>query len=121
MTAADPCFLTIAEAASLISEKRLSPVELARAYLDGTEPFQDRSQFPLPDLIVSDLKLYGETGAQFHAWLRAHHKEYPGCWIAVHEDRLIAADPDLRRVHRAVRATLGDQGAVIYFEASSSE
>src|SRR5207245_5367739 len=34
MTAADPCFMTIAEAASLISEKRLSPVELTRAYLD---------------------------------------------------------------------------------------
>src|SRR4051812_16022626 len=44
----------------------------ARAYLDGTEPFQDRSHFPLPDLIVSDMKLYGETGAQFHAWLRAN-------------------------------------------------
>src|SRR3954451_18057954 len=43
----------------------------ARAYLAGTEPFQDRSQFPLRDLSVSDLKPYGETGAQFHDWLRA--------------------------------------------------
>src|SRR5438128_3161489 len=42
MTAADPCFLTIAEAASLISEKRLSPVELARAYLDRIERLNGR-------------------------------------------------------------------------------
>ena len=37
MTAADPCFLTIAEAAALIAAKRLSPVELTRAYLDRIE------------------------------------------------------------------------------------
>jgi aspartyl-tRNA(Asn)/glutamyl-tRNA(Gln) amidotransferase subunit A len=34
MTAADPCFLSVAEASSLIAAKRLSPVELTRAYLD---------------------------------------------------------------------------------------
>jgi aspartyl-tRNA(Asn)/glutamyl-tRNA(Gln) amidotransferase subunit A len=37
MTATDPCFLSIAEAAALIAEKRLSPVELTRAYLDRIE------------------------------------------------------------------------------------
>ena len=37
MTASDPCFLSIAEAAQLISGKRLSPVELTRAYLDRIE------------------------------------------------------------------------------------
>jgi len=42
MTAADPCFMTIAEAASLISEKRLSPVELTRAYLDRIERLNGR-------------------------------------------------------------------------------
>jgi aspartyl-tRNA(Asn)/glutamyl-tRNA(Gln) amidotransferase subunit A len=34
VTAADPCFLSVAEASSLIAAKRLSPVELTRAYLD---------------------------------------------------------------------------------------
>jgi aspartyl-tRNA(Asn)/glutamyl-tRNA(Gln) amidotransferase subunit A len=37
VTAADPCFLTVAEAASLIAAKQLSPVELTRAYLDRIE------------------------------------------------------------------------------------
>jgi aspartyl-tRNA(Asn)/glutamyl-tRNA(Gln) amidotransferase subunit A len=42
MTAADPCFLSVAEAAALIEAKRLSPVELARAYLDRIERLNGR-------------------------------------------------------------------------------
>jgi aspartyl-tRNA(Asn)/glutamyl-tRNA(Gln) amidotransferase subunit A len=37
MTASDPCFLSVAEAAGLISSRQLSPVELTRAYLDRVE------------------------------------------------------------------------------------
>jgi aspartyl-tRNA(Asn)/glutamyl-tRNA(Gln) amidotransferase subunit A len=37
MTASNPCFLSIAEAAALIEAKKLSPVELTRAYLDRIE------------------------------------------------------------------------------------
>ena len=37
MIASDPCFLSVAEAASLIAAKRLSPVELVRAYLARIE------------------------------------------------------------------------------------
>src|SRR5262249_11564070 len=42
MTASDPCFLSVAEAASLISSKRLSPVELTRAYLARIERLDGR-------------------------------------------------------------------------------
>ena len=37
MTAADPWFLSVAEAAALIADRQLSPVELTRAYLDRIE------------------------------------------------------------------------------------
>jgi len=37
MTASDPCFLSVAEAAALIAAKRRSPVELVRAYLARIE------------------------------------------------------------------------------------
>jgi aspartyl-tRNA(Asn)/glutamyl-tRNA(Gln) amidotransferase subunit A len=37
VTASEPCSLTVAAAASLIAAKRLSPVELTRAYLDRIE------------------------------------------------------------------------------------
>jgi Family of unknown function (DUF5678) len=43
------------------------------------------------------------------AWLDAHAHEYPGCWLAVFEDRLIAAEPDLKKVVAAARAELGDE------------
>ena len=39
MTASDPCFLSVAEAAALIAAKRLSPVELTKAYLTRIERF----------------------------------------------------------------------------------
>ena len=42
MTSADPCFLTIAEAAALIAAKRLSPVELTRGFLDRIERLNGR-------------------------------------------------------------------------------
>ena len=41
MTASDPCFLSVAEAASLIAAKRLSPVELVQAYLARIERLND--------------------------------------------------------------------------------
>jgi hypothetical protein len=50
------------------------------------------------------------------AWLREHGHEYPGCWLAVYEDRLIAADPDLGVVYSEVRRTLGPEGAVLHWQ-----
>jgi Asp-tRNA(Asn)/Glu-tRNA(Gln) amidotransferase A subunit family amidase len=41
MTASDPCFLSVADAAALIAAKRLSSVELVRAYLDRIERLND--------------------------------------------------------------------------------
>jgi hypothetical protein len=38
------------------------------------------------------------------AWLKAHAHEYPGCWIAVLGDRMIAVDPDLDKVRAAAKA-----------------
>lgn len=28
------------------------------------------------------------------AWIKAHAREYPGCWMAVLNDQLLAVDPD---------------------------
>jgi hypothetical protein len=50
------------------------------------------------------------------AWLRQHAREYPGCWLAVYEDRLIAAKPDLVSVLAEVRQAIGDEGALLHFE-----
>jgi hypothetical protein len=47
-------------------------------------------------------------------WLAEHGHEYPGCWLAVHEDRLIAADPDQRAVVAKAREILGEEGALLF-------
>jgi len=49
-------------------------------------------------------------------WLQEHGHEYPGCWLAVHEDRLIAADPDRQIVVARVREELGDEGALFFHQ-----
>ena len=39
-------------------------------YLGGTEKFTDRTQYPLPCLIVLDLKMPNKTGLEVLDWLR---------------------------------------------------
>jgi hypothetical protein len=53
---------------------------------------------------------------QERAWLKQHAREYPGCWLAVYQDQLIAADPDLAKVHAEVRRTLGDEVALLHYQ-----
>jgi len=47
----------------------------ARSYLKGTGMYSDRKKYPLPDAIVSDLKMGSESGADFVCWLRTR-KEF---------------------------------------------
>jgi hypothetical protein len=50
------------------------------------------------------------------AWLREHSHKYPGCWLAVSEDRLIAADPSLQAVLAEVRGTVGEENVLLHRE-----
>jgi CheY-like chemotaxis protein len=38
-------------------------------YLSGTEKFSDRSQFPVPDLLILDLKMPRKTGIDVLHWM----------------------------------------------------
>jgi hypothetical protein len=51
-----------------------------------------------------------------NAWLREHAREYPGCWLAVFGDGLVAADPDLEVVLSKVGQTPGAQTALLHYE-----
>ncbi|MBW4441012.1 MAG: response regulator [Plectolyngbya sp. WJT66-NPBG17] len=48
----------------------VSDGEKAIAYLSGEAPYNDRVQYPLPALILLDLKLPRRSGAEVLAWLR---------------------------------------------------
>ncbi|PWU17322.1 MAG: hypothetical protein C5B50_11575 [Verrucomicrobia bacterium] len=41
-------------------------------YLTGNGAFCDRARFPLPNLIITDLKMPRTDGFQFLRWLRSH-------------------------------------------------
>ena len=41
-------------------------------YLLGASPYHDRTQFPMPDLIIVDLKMPGPSGFDFLLWARRH-------------------------------------------------
>jgi CheY-like chemotaxis protein len=44
------------------------------AYLSGEEQFSNRVKFPLPALILLDLKLPGKDGFEVLSWIRQHHR-----------------------------------------------
>jgi len=50
----------------------LRNVEEAQAYLSGMEPFADRSRFPLPNLVLLDLRLRRISGLELLRWIRQH-------------------------------------------------
>lgn len=56
----------------------------------------------------------GRSMGREFAWLKVHMGEYPGQWVAIYEDRLIAADPDLSVVLATVRQTPGAEGALLH-------
>src|SRR5262249_46916312 len=44
----------------------------AIAYLSGAGPYSDRSRYPVPSLILLDLKLPRQTGHEILKWIRSH-------------------------------------------------
>lgn len=50
---------------------RLAHGDDAVAYLSGGEPFEDRDEHPLPDVVLLDIKLPRRSGFEVLAWIRS--------------------------------------------------
>jgi CheY-like chemotaxis protein len=46
--------------------------EQAISYLSGQPPFDDRKEYPLPSLLIVDVKMPRKSGFDVIAWVRAH-------------------------------------------------
>ena len=51
------------------------------------------------------------------AWFKSHGHKYPGCWIAILGDQLLAADPSYRLVNDRLDPIPGSEDAVIFFSS----
>jgi hypothetical protein len=54
-------------------------------------------------------------------WIRANATQYPGCWLALHGDRLIAADPSLKEVLARKRAEIGETPALLWWQPPAED
>jgi hypothetical protein len=101
-----------------------SDVDGARAFVKeleqrwpNSQKAQHRARVLAPPVARSLRGVKGRSPDKERAWLREHGKEYPGCWLAVLGDPLIAADPDAWVVLKKVRETSGAGSALLHLQS----
>lgn len=105
---------------SRVAQARELARELARKWPDSP-PIQHMARVLEPGRVVVGDRASGRGLDREYAWLRAHAHEYPGCWLAVFEDRLIAALPDRAAVVAEARAVLGGHRALLFYQPGRLE
>jgi hypothetical protein len=87
----------------LIEMMNTSDIEGARRYVKDlvrewpdAERVQHYARVLEPPKVLSSQPGNGKSFTLAEkAWLKEHAHEYPGCWIAIDDGRMIAADPDI--------------------------
>ena len=103
----------IAEARRFVKEleQRWPESERVRHYAHVLQPPIVRSRPDIP----------ARSSEREWNWLKEHGHEYPGCWLAIYEDRLIAADPDRRVVTAKARLELGGEPYLIFHQPGNPQ
>jgi CheY-like chemotaxis protein len=66
-------------------------------YLNGEPPYADRSQYPLPTLVLLDLKMRGADGFEVLRWIRSHPPFASLCVV------VLTSSDEIRDVNRAYK------------------
>jgi hypothetical protein len=67
---------------------------------------------------------YRKTPEQVDAenrWMEENRGKYPGNWVVIFGDQVIAVGPDLRAVNEKARAALGDRIGLLLFHPTESD
>ena len=89
----DALFFTMAcqRAGSAVELRRVINGERAKAYLQGNDEFVDRLKYPIPEVIILDLKMPLVDGFEFLKWIR-HHESLSGLRVLVFTASLSGQD-----------------------------
>lgn len=111
----DPDFALLVRLAFREAEVRnpvqvVSTVQGAKMYLAGEPPYDNRKHYPLPSLVVMDLRLLDGTGFELLDWLQSHQDLIP---VPVVVLTVSAEQADKQRAYRlGVRDYVVKQRAV---------
>lgn len=103
-----------------VEDARLFVKQLEQQWPDA-ERVRHYAHVLAPPVARSRPDLPARSRAQELRWIKEHAHEHPGCWVAIYEDRLIAADPDRRVVVAKAREVLGEEGALLFHQPAGSD
>lgn len=101
-----------------IGEARRFVKELEQRWPDS-ERVRHYAHVLQPPVVRSRPDIPARSSAGEWKWLEEHGHEYPGCWVAIYEDHLVAADPDRRVVTAKARQELGGEPYFIFHQPGS--
>jgi hypothetical protein len=105
---------------SQVEEARRLSAELAERWPES-RPIQRLAQALQPPRVLAVGGIQPRSFDREFAWLDAHAHEYPGCWLAIHGDHLVAAGQKRRDVVAAARAALGTDRALLFFQPTETK
>jgi len=97
-----------------INDARTMIAEMAKRWPDS-ERVQHYARVLAPPVAKSVPGPNRSVEKEFN-WLKEHAREYPGCWLAVKGDQLVAADPDLKVVEEAALKCPETADALLFYE-----
>jgi hypothetical protein len=95
-------------------------VRMLAAQWPGSERVRHFARVLAPPRTLGTRPGTGRSLKREHEWLRVHGHRYPGCWLALAGDRLIAADPDLQAVLDAVEDAEGVSDPLLHRQPDGS-
>jgi hypothetical protein len=91
-------------------EERWPEAERVRHYAHVLQPPKVRMRPDIP----------ARSSEREWKWLEEHGREYPGCWLAIYEDQLIAFGPDRQVVTAQAEQVLGEETYLIFHQPESA-